>query len=71
MYHGCAIDLKVVLISENKVVLCQNLFDQFYEVFCRGLLEWCASDYITALLRWYEIVLATSLRLNQKLQVLW
>lgn len=32
-------DLKVVLIIESKVVPCQNLFDQFYEVFCMELLE--------------------------------
>ena len=36
-------DLKVVLIIESKVVPCQNLFDQFYEVFYMGLLELRAS----------------------------
>ena len=33
-------DLKVVLIIESKVVPCQNLFDQFHEVFCRLLETW-------------------------------
>lgn len=33
------LDLNVVLIIESRAVPCQNLFNQFHEVFCRQLLE--------------------------------